>query len=474
MKKMFKLFMCAAVVAAGFTACSEEVNPIGPESGGTTETGVLTVKFANPTTYADEEKAIPFESNVKDVTILAFNSAGACKVNTTIDKDKLTPDGNGGYKATIEVPVEQLNVFAGINLKSGTINAMIATLETQYGFDKAINLGTVTEPSLAAIRELSAPNAFAMFSDNFKHVNVDPNTSNPVSLSLDRMVAKITVRKKSTFDDADNYKADGAIFAAPNTLADVTWAMGNLNGKIYPYAKANEENGQDPNYDNKGQDLKIPTGGVVDYVKENFINEFKTPNDNYGAWDTDSFVVVDASDKVVNERRAKYAPENNSLKKRKGESTFTAIKAKFAPEKTYTFDASSNTVPQEVASYTPNLGQNLPYYVVRASKTYYFADKPQADAYVTFLTGAGQSAKVETYLGQYCFYHVFMIVNDVRVTNRNNYYDLTLNKFNGLGTPTGEIDEEDVDDIDNAKASLDVTISVKDWTWIEGDSDLEK
>jgi hypothetical protein len=474
MKKMFKLFMCAAVVAAGFTACSEEVNPINPEPD-ETETAILTVNFKNPTTYAADNNATDAECKVNNVTIFLFNAAGVCKVNTTLD---MTQVGNGTnpneYTARIEVPLGRHSVFAGVNLTKGSAEKMVETLIKSYGFDLPVDLGPKDAPTIAGIQELYTADNFPMFSDNVQGINIVPTPAtgqnpNTVDISLNRMVAKITVRKSSTFDtDQANLQADGATFKA----ADVTWAMGNLNGKIFPYAKANENNGQDPNYDFAGE-LKSP----ADYIAKNFKNDFATTDAKYSDWDVTAFVAIDDNGTTVKSLKSKYAPENNSKQKRDGETTFAAVKARFAPDKIYTFDVSVNTTPQEVATtgYTPSLNEDKTYHVVRSTKTYYFADEDQAKAYKTFLEspegGNQKGIRVETFYGQYCFYHIFM---GSRTTNRNNYYDITLNKFNGLGTPTGEVDDEDVDNTGDNKAQLDVNIVINPWNPVSEPTDLEK
>jgi hypothetical protein len=476
MKKMFKLLMCAAVITAGFTACSEEVTPIPVGGEGGTERGILTINFKNPTTYAADDKAKDSECTVKNVTIFLFNSAGVCKVNTTLDANQLTPGTAANvneYEAQIDVPLGLHTVFAGVNLTTGT-DKMLETMGTAYGFDKFVNLGTVNVPSLAAIKELSADNAFTMFSDNAKTINIVPtpaggSVKNEVTLSLNRMVAKVTARKIATFaTDQANLKADGATFNADS----VKWTVGNLNAKIYPYGNANNGNRQDPNYDFAGP-LKGTTG--ADYMSNNFINDFVTTAPDYAAWDVATFESVDISTADINTRKSKYVPENNSLQKRKGESSFMVVKAKFAPDKTYTFDKDADSAPKEVASSGGDFTTNLTYHVVRYTQTFYFADanKAMADAYVKYLTDVQgqQGIKVETFYGQYCFYQIFM---GKSITTRNNYYDITLNKFTGLGNPKGEIDEEDVDQTDDNEAKLDVTILINPWSYVTENHNLGK
>jgi hypothetical protein len=468
MKKMFKLFMCAAVITAAFTACSEEVTPIPGGGEGGTERGLLTINFKNPTTYADDNKAKSTECTVKNVTIFLFNSAGECKVNKTLAQAALLPGGAANeYKAQIEVPLGLHTVFAGVNLTSGAAEKMLETLGTSYGFDKFVNLGGVDTPDLAAIKELSADDAFTMFSDNAKTINIvttpaSAQNPNVVDLSLNRMVAKVTARKSATFDtDQANLQADGATFKK----TDVKWTVGNLNAKIYPYGNANNGNRQDPNYDFVGA-LK-----GSDYMSKNFVNDFKTDGPVYTAWNVASFASVDADDATIDARISKYVPENNSLQKRKGESSFMVVKAKFAPDKTYTFDKTTDSAPKEVASSGGSLDANLDYYVVRYTQTFYFTDKDQAADYVTYLTTnqGQQGIKMETFYGQYCFYQIFMGGN---ITTRNTFYDITLNKFTGLGNPKGEIDEGDVDQTGDNKAQLDVTIKINPWTVVSEDHPL--
>jgi hypothetical protein len=492
MKKMFKLFMCAAVIAVGFTACSEtEVIP-GPNGGGDdTQSGLLTINFTQPTTYAADGNAIASENAVRDVTILVYNSQGICKVDTTIAVGSLTDLTNNAYKAAnIRVPLGVHSVYAGINLTTGDANKMMGVLASStvskvpgvlnggtYGYLNFVNLGTATAPDFNEIKKLYAPNAFPMFSVEEKMFDIQPTlpsgeipAANKISISLERMVAKVTVRKGTEFDKAnksDNFHAAGATFSD----AGVTWTIGQLNGKIYPYGKAN--NGHDPNYDNAPASLKGTDGEK--YRNENFVNNFvtkgKTDYKDW-TWDQDALAIDDNS-VVVGTRKPKYAPENNSklTSPRLGESTFSAIRVKFAPDKVLEFK-NGDTAPKEVATYVPNLGKDDTYYVVSSDYIYYFSSESDAKLFRDFLVGQNPNkpVKLKTYYGQYCFYHLMMGKGE---TKRNNYYDITLNKFTGLGTPTGEIDEDDVDKTVDDTGLLDVTIDIKAWTVVNEDYPLE-
>lgn len=462
--------MCAAVVA-GFTACSDSEDI--PQVGGETQSGLLTINFKDPATYADDSNnSITEERELRDVTILVFNTQGVCKVDTTITLSELNTTNPGDQQAAINkykvvninVPLGLHNVYAGLNLTSGAADKMRETLATNNGVTKYVNLGTATVPAITEINKLSAPGEFPMFSTDVKTINIQPTPAsgvnpNHVEIPLDRMVAKITVRKGSDFSAPASLKAAGATFSA----TDVKWSVGHLNGKIYPYAKAN--NGQDPNFDYNGS-LAAAAGKT--YRQQNFVNDFNTlPPAVHTAWKGFDYD-VDDNNKVVSERKAKYAPENNSLQKRKGECTYTAIKAKFAPDKIFTFK-SGDTAPQEVTSgYTPNINGTETFYVVRHTQIYYFRSTTDANLFRQYLNNS--DIHVEAFSGQYCFYHLFM---NKGITNRNNFYDIQLNKFTGLGYPQGEIDDNNVDQPVDGQGLLDVTIDINPWVLVPEDYDLE-
>jgi hypothetical protein len=495
MKKMFKLFMCAAVVAAGFTACSEEVTPIGPEYGpDDTETGLLTVNFrdANPMTRASGDKdisAIDAERKVRDVTILIFNDQGVCKVDTTLYTGEFNPDPNTDLNkvnaVNINVPLGPHHVYAGINLTSGAAHRMKETLGgkgTINGVSKYVYFGVdENTPKVDSISFLYKANEFPMFASEFQPVNILPiGNANSVTISVDRMVAKVTIQKGTAFS-GDNLKASGATFDG----ATVKWSLGHLNGKVYPYGKANF--GQDPNYDyipsgSDPNDLKTP-GGVA-YRNANFANDFNTTDASYSNWDLNPFLAIDGNNTAVASRTSKYAPENNSAKMRLGESTFAAIMVKFAPDKIYTY-TDGDSAPKEVplgtgpGEYTPNIGGVETFYVVTSGAVYYFRAKADADAYALSLNGPNNQNpfyKVKVYQGQYCFYHLMLGDKDKSekgITKRNHYYLLTVNRFVGLGTPAAEIPEEDVNNTADDQGILDVNITINEWQIEEQDEELK-
>jgi hypothetical protein len=473
MKKMFKLFMCAAVIAVGFTACSEEVIPIPePPIEGEAQTGLLTINFMDsaPVTRVSgdaDANSTDAERKVRDVTIFVFNTQGKCVVDTLIPLANLTPDGTAPnkYKAVnINVPLGNHNVYAGINL-TYRIKSTVGVKGTFDGVSKFIWLGTAENtPTVDSIKVLSKADEFPMFASAAQPIKIEPQpdgataAANSVTIPLDRMVAKVSVRKGATFS-GNSLKAAGATFSDA-----AHWSLGNLNGKIYPYGDANfgkANYGQDPNYDYAGT---LKTGGGKTYCTENFVNDFNT-SVAYASW-TGFTTAVDDNATAVLSRKVQYAPENNSKQKRLGESTFAAIRVKFAPDKEYTY-ATGEPAPKEVQSYTPNIGGTKTYYVVEAAgSVYYFGANADATAYASFV-----SSSVKTYYGQYCFYHLLL---GKGTTDRNQYYLLTLNSITGLGTPTGEIDDEDVDNTADDKGLLDVTLTVNQWVLDETAYDLDK
>ncbi|MDR0748838.1 MAG: hypothetical protein LBF62_04625, partial [Tannerellaceae bacterium] len=222
MKKMFKLFMCAAIVAAGFTACSEEVTPIPEPNGGEEEaqTGLLTINLMDspPATYApgdEDTNSTDSERTVRDVTILVFNTQGKCVVDTTIALQALTVVGTAKenkYKAAnINVPLGNHNVYAGINLT----DAMKSTLGVKGTFDgvsQYVWFGDDADtPTVDGIRVLYAANEFPMFaSEVVQPIKIVPQpdgqaeAENKVTIPIDRMVAKVTVRKGTSFVTSNN------------------------------------------------------------------------------------------------------------------------------------------------------------------------------------------------------------------------------------------------------------------------------
>ncbi|MDR1202552.1 MAG: Mfa1 family fimbria major subunit [Tannerellaceae bacterium] len=475
MKKMFKLFMCAAVVAAGFTACSEEVTPIPGPDVNPTETGLLTINFKNPTTYATDN-GTPGEGKLRDVTVFVFNSSGVCEIDTLITLAQLEATNPGDQTPGIQHKAVNINVktgfhtvYAGINLTSGDATKMREILRSANGFNQVVYLGTTDAqpkftPNITEIQKLYVDNEFPMFSADvqsliIKSVPVGAANPNQVIIPLDRMVAKITVRRGADFSNPINLTVDGATFSA----TDLSWDLGNLNGKIYPYGRANN-NTNDPNYDDAPASLTNQEG--LDYRAANFVTTFGTKGSSVVGFTTS----VNDNDVIINNRNARYAPENNSLTGRGHESTYASIKAKFAPTKVYTY-TSGDPEPKEATGSAPTLSGSETFYVVAYTQTYYFRDPNQANEYKNFLLPKDQSITVKEYKNQFCFYPLFMGTGE---TKRNYYYDITLNKFTGLGDPTGELDEEEGNQTVDKKGLLDVTININPWTIVEEEHPLGK
>jgi hypothetical protein len=481
MKKMFKLFMCAAVITAGFTACSEDVTPIPTPPAGPTETGLLTITLQKPTTYATDANATVVESKINDVTILVFTPQGVCKVDTVVDMSSVTQASDNVYKVVnINVPLGDHDVYAGVNLTNGGANKMRAILGSTYGVKQFVNLGPVDVPTPAEIDSLYAPNKFPMFSADVKPVSIkatlpsgDVPDENKITIKLDRMVAKFTVHKNAAFT-GDNLKAAGATFSQ----SLVAWDLGNLNAKIYPYGKAIVTK-DDPNFD-FGDPTDAAFPGILisnagkEYRAKNFINYFNTTG-AYASWTGFATVANESTtSSTPTTRNARYAPENNSLRKRKGESTFVVVRAKFAPDKVLEFKPGATT-PTEVQPYQPDPAKEVPYFVVTGGgQIYYFATDADADQFKGILEAQGHTVTKTPYYGQYCFYRLF-VGKDKDKSNvwRNYFYEVRLDKITGLGTPTGEIPDEEVDETGDNKGLLEVTIDVNPWIFVGDDFVLE-
>ena len=122
MKKMFKFFMCAAIVAAGFVGCSnEEVVPGGNNSadgtdGGESTSATFNIKFVQtkaPATNMEQGTTGQDVINPTNIRLLIFNANDSLEINEYYDTG--ATDWDVEMTKTVKLKSGQKKIFVSAN-----------------------------------------------------------------------------------------------------------------------------------------------------------------------------------------------------------------------------------------------------------------------------------------------------------------------------------------------------------------------
>jgi hypothetical protein len=362
MKKIFKLLLCAAIVAAGFTACSEEVTPI-PEPN-----PVIPVENEGvPTNATFSFKLVGNDANTKalypdgqenltvtDFRVLIFKADNTLEVDTlrtipttTTDSLLTIPLVSGTKK--IYVYANGGTVTVGPPITAATYLGIPATggVTSLTGFNAVYSLvtGTLTPPAFYT----DVPNLHALypkangekffFSSTVKDaiIGLDPGISaadskqptnaNYITVELERPVAKVSITKNATSGATGVASPEsGKIVTRDSSgvITDVQYKIWTVNVGMYPFQ--NTVNGvfTTPEY--------IPTSATD-----------TTALKNQYAWALgngtgNAYIAI--PNRTVNAPASGsgsyyYIPENNPSTKMKGNTTIAEVEAVFKPTKNH-------------------------------------------------------------------------------------------------------------------------------------------
>jgi hypothetical protein len=457
MKQMFKFFVVVAAVAACMIACSSE--EIVPDIQPVLERANLTIFLNNndaTTKAVDDENAVVAETTITSISLFVFGPATKAEADTTFTAGGSNPfaetANKNEFKATFYgAPIGKKNIYIGVNLPENLHN-------------------TIRDNGVAAIHELNtltnlatlypASDGFPMFSDGTElpEKTIEQGKTTQVNVNVKRFVAKVTLETASTFEtDVNKRTANGA-----TVDKELTFAMGQINTKIYPFPKQLGNEILDPNY---SATITQGTPVKIDYQAD-FINAW-THDFQSLPWPASPFAAFkqvtasgDASD--ITKFEPAYIVENTSAKKLKGELTYAAVKAKFTPEYIHTYIATKPNV--KATQNTLNDFSKL-YVFDDGGVYYYFTDQAEADAYK-----ADKKLAYATYTDCICFYTVYLNPKnsdtdmDRYNVHRNDYYKVKVDKIARLGNPYPGPDDPTLEL--GGKSDLEVTIKVQKWNLV--------
>jgi hypothetical protein len=359
MKKMFKLLMCAAIVAAGFTACSEEVTPIDSNNPGGTDGPVVKGEQTNATfsfklsgTAPSTKTVNPasFENtNVTEFRVLIFDAEDGDKLE--IDTARTIANNAPLADSLLTIPLisgqKKIFVFAnaGTTAAAMTSNSTpsipakgsittLGDINGAYSFVTG-STGPFTDiPGMHSLYPTAAAGKF-FFSSSVRDAvkgltagvsaadSKDPDNSNYITISLDRPVAKVAITKRATSgpDAPTNtiitQDSAGVILTMPVANNSVKYKFYTVNVAMYPFQKGTNTQIETPWYE--------PTA-PIDPLSLNHYADALGSGSN-----ADILVASRSGDPTA--ASFYYIPENNPNIKMKGNTTFAAVEAIFLPTK---------------------------------------------------------------------------------------------------------------------------------------------
>ena len=524
MKKTFKFFMCAAIVAAGFVGCSsEEVTP-NENPGGLTEVTdgtPTTATFSFKLSGADTKALTADGSENKTVTefrVLVFNNAdGALEVDTVraiIANDSLlTIPLTSGFK--------RIYVYANGGITAGPPVSSPAylgipakgSITTVSALNNAYSLVTGASPytDLANMHPLYAAGKFfysstvdsslislkpGVSSADSRDPNASVSQGNYINVWLERPVAKVSITKKDDSGPATGFVA-GKIITRDSSgiISNVQYRLSGLNAGMFPFKKT-------------GASTPEQTFSTTsDPLRPNFYV------DNQGATMANNYIPVNnrgaAADIAIGAGNYYYLPENNPTTKQLGNTSFASVEATFLPTRLH-YVAVNTSASGSGVNYNESMQQFIPtaattdlatasdmYLLTEpgvnglavntlfagadaiklAKKIYYHLKNPTIAPKAT-LDDAVYSAITDTQLEEYFVkytggktYYRLDIGSQAtagaktdNIVLRNYYYDCNITGFLQLGANTPAKLSEPNADILDGPTNMTVHIIIRDWT----------
>lgn len=444
MKKNFKY---AALAAFAFTlalsSCSNGDENSSDPAKGTPTTFTLALTF--PKTYAVDDNASTAESMVKNIDVFILNTVdGSTVTYKRIPANQWTlSDGNKYTKAEIETTIGAKKIYVGINLPDAirnmiSANGLVGLNETKI---HAITTAGLTD----------ATNGFAMFSTlgvekvllkEADVVSSDATKDNKISVTVERMVAKVGVVKAATVTNVGD--GTGTV-----DLSTLMYTLGNTNTKTFALQYKVSDVVIDPNY----------TGYPASYNDTDW-EGLETTTANY--------VAVDANGTANSALAAKYGAENTADVALKGSNTYAAIKVQFLPA------MYSNADGTDRDGTNGNTDDNFWTVTLGNGTRKFFDVEVDASMYTTAQTANAPTK--EKYVYGICYYSMYLGKDNGYNFIRNNFYKATIKEIKGLGNyKPGIVDpSKPGDPVAKDAALIEMTVEVAPWNMINEDWVLEK
>lgn len=443
--KFLSVIMATAFLT-GMASCSNEDE--GTAGGATTKGEPTTMQFVinapkAPTTYAPtDNNATDAEVELKTVNVLIYEYTATgfqLEKNASLTMaDFEAVAGTDKYElkesSKIATTTGQKKIYVAMNYNGGNLPSIVESSITDVKTLKA---------TLTNYDDLSnATSGFAMFSTDVTDADLVPeddaayDASNKKTITVKRLVAKITVQEKS------GLSSNSIIASQGGWLSGLQFTLGNINKSAYL--------------------LQNVVGGVVqDFNWSSFTaTDFFAISDYSSA--SSSYKTVDASATTVDALTAMYCPENTAQAYESDGSnlTYVSVRAKYVPE--FFCNQSGVSKGNNSASDTPVSFWTV---ITTDGKLYYFDNETSAN---TFKTANAGSVKSSEYEDGFCYWRGYLNSDgnaDPTISGstaakfdvlRNVYYKATINSVKAPG------EASDKSQVTEA-TSLIMTIDIQPW-----------
>lgn len=505
--KLNKLFLLAAM-GLGLFACNdndlvEGSAPNGTQEEGTTYVG-LKINFNSSSTRADGDQPIDGdgdgtlyddledgnEAKVSDVRIVVTDAEGKSQFNDVVEIE------DGLYIFQITPGIKKFYAVVNGNalgfsteLANWTGNQLTLTKKASELYEYN---ATATEGKGFLMSSVEAVEQ--TIQDNVSENAVKAGTANNVEITVERVVAKVTMQLSDALKAPDGFKDQTA------TLKKLTCQIGNADNLVYA------KGGQTATYTTAGTYLMAYNNGNVrttpyfDYPKSiddwgqflqsDLLGTSATIYENGAVSSTPTARFYCLENTHANTDPKNYLQSN---------TTFIRVKAEMIPNSAKEFVYSANNVTISEKATMPT--ELKTFYVITAAPdqtnqgSYVFASD-LASLYTSLVTGGSetdedkQAAKVVEALAQEGYYftepytngcgYYNIWVNDMKDANnqylniapvfRNDWYNLTITSLTLPGSPKESIDPEEPIHPDT---NVGVTLTIRDWNKVNHNVDLQ-
>ena len=212
MKKTFKFFMCAAIVAAGFTACSDEVTPIpggGDNGNGNTpeltgEPTYATFRFDDGRQQATTRSLDPDNAEnvaIEQLRVFIFDGASptgadVAQVDTTVTSNIVTIylPTSGNKQIFVVANDIASNLVPKATLTYGTLNAVIDVDTKLQNISKVRRVAD----GLFMLSNRTDSCNFTLTAGVEEADSQNPTSSNYIEINVRRTIAKLAVTQTQT------------------------------------------------------------------------------------------------------------------------------------------------------------------------------------------------------------------------------------------------------------------------------------
>lgn len=436
-----KLFATVMVAGALLASCSKETN-FGGESSvpeGIPTYAAISVSVNSTGVFATRAVSQDGEKELTSVDILIFDARGVLE---TYAQNVTNQAGTYNVKTT----TGQKTVYAvANNLVSGIKQGMTLTTFEQLSYEAAKANGATNKVDVP----IAKASNFLMFGKtNVTLTDQGPSTPNKVSLTVTRAAAKSQLLFKNV-QASDSFQPENVAV----TFDDASTQLAQLQPTMYVVAPAQSTGTVTPWDDNY-------TSQAANWIAARE-KDFDTNNDS------EMITVVEYSH---------YLSENINATPLMNTTTCMLVRVKATPT-TWSDDGGTQqgSTFYALVKFTSDTDKTF-----ETIDSYYGIYKDEATAQTVLDSGALQAdpdkAKygIVTFTDGYCYYRL-NLRDMTQATSaarysvlRNNFYKVTVTEINNLGwnNPGDLVDPDDETPVET-ETSLEVTITVADWTDVD-------